>query len=180
MTILAFAYACEPGKGSEPGAGWEWARLLASLNDTCVITRSNNAPAIELALPTIGERDRLTFVYVDLPRWARFWKRGQRGIRTYYFMWLWAALMRARRLRRRSRFDLVWHLTLANAWMGSPAPLAGGTFVYGPVGGGTAAPMSLLPTLGARGIAYELVGARQRVLLAFSILWRVLPGGVPS
>ena len=65
--ILAFAYACEPGKGSEPGAGWAMARVAARIGPTWVITRANNREAIEASLPTIAERDRLTFVYVDLP-----------------------------------------------------------------------------------------------------------------
>ena len=47
MRILAFAYACEPGRGSEPGAGWSWARMLAGLGETWVVTRANNREAIE-------------------------------------------------------------------------------------------------------------------------------------
>ena len=38
MRILAFAYACEPAQGSEPGAGWAWARMLAHQGETWVIT----------------------------------------------------------------------------------------------------------------------------------------------
>lgn len=162
MSILAFAYACEPGKGSEPGAGWDWARLIAVLDDICVITRANNAQAIEESLPTIPERDRLTFVYVDLPRWARFWKKGHRGARAYYLLWQLAALMKARRLQRQRAFDTVWHLTLANVWMGSLAPLARGRFVLGPVGGGVTPPLRLMPGLGPRGAAYEVARAGAR------------------
>jgi hypothetical protein len=46
MRILAFAYACEPGRGSEPGAGWSWARMLAGIGETWVVTRANNRPAV--------------------------------------------------------------------------------------------------------------------------------------
>ena len=56
------------------------------------------------------------FVYVDLPPAIRRWKRGQRGVRLYYLLWQRAALQQARRLHCESRFDLVWHLTFANAW----------------------------------------------------------------
>jgi glycosyltransferase involved in cell wall biosynthesis len=129
--------------------------MLASLDDTCVITRGNNAESIERTLPSVPERDRLSFVYVDLPRWARFWKKGRRGVRLYYVLWQLAALWAAKRLRSQRGFDVVWHLTLANQWMGSLAPLAGGRFVFGPVGGGARAPMSLLPALGIRGAIYE-------------------------
>ena len=67
MRILAFAYACEPGRGSEPGAGWSWARMLAGLGETWVVTRANNREAIEAGLDGLPEADRLHFVYVDLP-----------------------------------------------------------------------------------------------------------------
>jgi glycosyltransferase involved in cell wall biosynthesis len=167
LSILAFAYACEPDRGSEPGAGWDWAQMLAALDDTCVITRANNAEAIELSLSEVGNRNRLSFVYVDLPNWARFWKRGQRGARAYYLLWQLAALVTARRLRRERNFDVVWHLTLANLWMGSLAPLAGGRFVLGPVGGGVSPPLSLLPALGTRGLAYESVRAVARTVARY-------------
>jgi glycosyltransferase involved in cell wall biosynthesis len=156
MKILAFAYACEPHKGSEPGAGWVWARMLAGLGETWVVTRANNREPIEAALSDLPERDRLRFVYVDLPRWARFWKRGQRGVRIYYLLWQIAAVRHARRLSRRERFDLVWHLTMANIWMGTLAPRIHGVFVYGPVGGGARTPWRLIPSLGIRGAFYEL------------------------
>jgi glycosyltransferase involved in cell wall biosynthesis len=167
LSILAFAYACEPDRGSEPGAGWDWARMLAALDDTCVITRANNAEAIAQGLSEAADPNRLAFVYVDLPNWARFWKRGKRGTRAYYLLWQIAALVTARRLRKERDFVVVWHLTLANLWMGSLAPLAGGRFVLGPVGGGVSPPLSLLPTLGTRGIAYESVRAVARTVARY-------------
>ena len=37
--ILLSAYACEPGKGSEPAVGWMWATELAGLgHEVWVIT----------------------------------------------------------------------------------------------------------------------------------------------
>jgi glycosyltransferase involved in cell wall biosynthesis len=159
MRILAFAYACEPGRGSEPGAGWSWARMLAGLGETWVVTRANNRAAIEAGLAGLPEADRLRFVYVDLPERARRWKRGRRGVHLYYLLWQLAALRAAREAHRRQRFDLVWHLTLANVWFGSVAPLVGPPAVYGPVGGGARVPWRLLPTLGVRGAATEAVRA---------------------
>jgi len=177
MRILVFAYACEPGRGSEPGAGWSWARMLAGLGETWVVTRANNREAIEAGLAGLPEADRLRFVYVDLPERARRWKRGRRGIHLYYLLWQLAALRAAREAHRRERFDLVWHLTLANVWFGSVAPLVGPPAVYGPVGGGARVPWRLLPTLGVRGVATEAVrtsvelGARYANPLA-RLAWR--------
>lgn len=54
LRILAFAYACELGQGSEPGARWAWSRMLAWLGEAWVITRRDDQAATELlaeALP---------------------------------------------------------------------------------------------------------------------------------
>ena len=164
MRLLAFAYACEPIEGSEPGAGWMWARMLARHADTWVITRSNNREPIEAAIDETPERGTLHFVYVDLPTWARFWKRGSRGLRLYYLLWQMAALRSARRLHEADRFDLVWHLTLANAWLGSSAALVGPRFVLGPVGGGVAPPWSLIWATGVRSMISEVMRGAGRVV----------------
>lgn len=158
MRILAFAYACEPGRGSEPGAGWAWARMLAQIEETWVITRRDYAASIERALESTPERENLRFVYVELPERFRGWQRDLRGLRIYYLLWQIAALREARRLQRTVDFDVVWHLTWATAWYGSLAALAGRPFVYGPVGGCVRPPLRLLPDLGLKGILYE--GAR--------------------
>lgn len=155
MKILAFAYACEPGKGSEPGAGWMLVRNLATFGEVCVITRANNREVIEARSADGDDLAGVRFVYVDLPAWARSWKKGMRGMRLYYVLWQLAALRAARRLEASERFDCVWHLTIANVWLGSAAALAGPPFLYGPVGGGVRAPLGLVPSLGLRGAVYE-------------------------
>lgn len=154
--ILALAYACEPESGSEPGSGWVWAQLLAEIGETWVITRANNRSSIENASPS-PHNVRLRFRYVDLPKWLRFWKKGNRGIRLYYLLWQVVAFREARRLQRNLGFDYVWHLTIANAWIGSLVSLLDGLFIYGPVGGGVSTDWRLFKALGVRGTIYELV-----------------------
>jgi glycosyltransferase involved in cell wall biosynthesis len=129
--------------------------MLATFADVWVITRENNRAAIEARLPSLAERDSLNFVYVDLPRWARFWKKGQRGIRLYYMLWQLAAARRGRALAGETGADLVWHLTLANAWLGSTAPLLGLPFVYGPVGGAVRPPWRLMAGAPPRSLVFE-------------------------
>lgn len=162
MKIVAFAYSCEPDEGSEPGAGWMWSRLLAHLGETWVITRQNNRELIEEHLSEIPERDSLHFEFVDLPEWARRWKKGTRGLRLYYPLWQMAAWSRARKLDKRHGFDLSWHLTLANIWAGSVAGFVGRKFIYGPVGGGVPGSWRLLRALGPAGIRSEIVRAFSR------------------
>src|SRR5579864_4765887 len=78
VRVLLSAYACEPNRGSEPGVGWGTVQALAAHHEVWALTRANNRPAIEretarTPMPSVH------FVYYDLPRWARWWKHGQRG-----------------------------------------------------------------------------------------------------
>lgn len=154
MKILVSAYACEPGKGSEPGAGWLWARAAARRHEVWVLTRENNRDAIEAALER-RERGTLRFVYLDLPPAVRRWKRGQRGVRLYYLLWQLRAAVEARRLQKLHGFDLVQHLTFANLWLPAGVCVAGAPFVLGPVGGGASVPWRLYRSLGLKGALHE-------------------------
>jgi hypothetical protein len=180
--ILAIAYACEPGNGSEPGAGWIWSCMLACLGETWIITRSTNRSAIEEGLRSLSPDVSPRFVYVDLPEWARFWKRGQRGIRLYYLLWQIAALRKAHQLLRQLDFDLVWHLTLANAWLGSTGSLLRRPFVYGPSPRARACHGGswLVPALGIWGRSTRAFAKLQRPRVATSIPWPGSPGGEPG
>jgi glycosyltransferase involved in cell wall biosynthesis len=153
--ILVVAYACEPGEGSEPGAGWVWPRMLARVADVWVVTRENNRGAIESALPGVPERGHLRFVYVDLSERSRFWKKGNRLARLYYLLWQGTVLREARHLDKEVGFDVAWHLTMSTVWLGSLIPLLGKPFVFGPVGGGVGTPWRLAPALGARGVIHD-------------------------
>jgi glycosyltransferase involved in cell wall biosynthesis len=166
MRVLVSAYACEPDKGSEPGAGWNWALAAAREHDVTVITRANNREPIERA-HVDGPRPR--FVYVDLPPWARRWKRGQRGVRLYYLLWQIAAAREARRLHHERPFDVVHHLTFANVWLPALVCLVDAPFVLGPVGGGPRVPLRLYSVLGVRG------ALREAALVAGRLLSRANP-----
>lgn len=172
LKILVSAYACEPGRGSEPGVGWNLARHLAEHHEVWVLTRANNRPVIEAEL---AQRPvpNLHFVYHDLPPWARFWKRGQRGVQLYYYLWQLTAIPVIRRLHREVGFDVAHHVTFVKYW--APSALAfldGVPFVWGPVGGGESAPLAFWPTFGLRGIAYEVARTVARFLAEWDPLVR--------
>jgi glycosyltransferase involved in cell wall biosynthesis len=141
--ILLSAYACEPGKGSEPEVGWMWATELAAAgHEVWVITRAANREVIE----TSGVARRLSalhFVYYDLPAWLRRWKRGNRGVHWYYALWQWGAYRMARQLTKRLRFDCVQHVTFVGLRAPSFMGLLGVPFVLGPVSGGECVPRRL-------------------------------------
>ncbi len=141
--ILLSAYACEPGKGSEPEVGWMWATELAAAgHEVWAITRAANRIAIETALAK-GQRPRLHFAYYDLPRWARSWKRGARGVHLYYALWQWGAYRIAKALTRKTNFDCVQHVTFVGVRAPSFMGRLGLPFVLGPVSGGECVPKTL-------------------------------------
>lgn len=143
MKILLSAYACEPGKGSEPAVGWHWAQEIASLgHEVWVLTRANNRKPIEEALK---ERPlpNAHFVYFDLPVWLRHLKKGARRVHLYYFLWQMGAFFKAKRLVRENEFDWVHHITFVGIHQPSFMGLLGVPFIYGPVAGGDKAPMAL-------------------------------------
>jgi glycosyltransferase involved in cell wall biosynthesis len=154
LRVLMSAYGCEPGKGSEPGIGWNVAREMARRHDVWVITRANNRAAIESALvrePVAG----LTFAYYDVPRWASWWKRGSRGVQLYYYLWQLGIHSLARRLHREVGFDVTHHVTFVKYWAPSPLARLPVPFLWGPVGGGDSTPRAFLADLSPASRRYE-------------------------
>lgn len=131
--VLVAAYACEPDSGSEPGVGWQMCQTISREHEVWVVTRSNNRSRIEAALERTPN-PYLHFVYADLPRWARWWKRGERGIQLYYYLWQFAAWRVARRLNRAVKFDLAHHVTFVNDYTFTFLGLLDVPFVWGPIG----------------------------------------------
>jgi glycosyltransferase involved in cell wall biosynthesis len=159
LKVLLSAYACEPGKGSEPGMGWHWAVEIARLgHEVHILTRANNVEACERGLANLTGL-RLSVHGCDLPRWARWWKKGQRGVRLYYVLWQWGASRRALALNRARHFDLVHHITFAVWRHPSFMGRLGIPFVFGPVGGGEDTPPALRPSLPLRARIVEALRA---------------------
>ena len=155
MKVLMSAYACEPGKGSEPGAGWAWTRAAALDHEVWVMTRENNRDAIDEAL-RLEPNLRLTPIYLDLPKWARWWKRGGRGLRLYYVLWQGMARRRAKQLHKQIHFDVAHHITLAiDSLPAGVIGIKGLPSVWGPVGGASPFPWLLRRHLGLLGFCKE-------------------------
>lgn len=155
LQILLSAYACEPGLGSEAAVGWNWATGLARAGcQVHVITRASNRARIEAHLAHAPQAN-LRFSYFDLPRWARFWKRANRGVHLYYLLWQVGAFLLARRLVKQTRFDLVHHVSFVTARFPSFMGLLGLPFFFGPLAGGEYAPSALWRGLGWRSALKE-------------------------
>lgn len=163
LRVLVSAYACEPDKGSEPGIGWNWVQQIARFHDVWVITRANNRQVIEAALQQ-NPLPNVTWIYFDLPRWSRFWKKWPGGVYLYYTLWQFGIYFVARKFHRRASFDLAHHVTFVNYWLPTFLFLLPVPFIWGPVGGGDTIPPAFYRSFNRRGQVYE----RLRVLVRWA------------
>lgn len=142
-TLHLVAYACEPDKGSEPGAGWNLlTEAVKYFQRVVVYTRANNAPAIQEAFT-----DQVDVVAVRLPPLVERWKRGQRRVRSYYLLWQMATAKELRRQLRGAPPAVVHHATFATVTI-PPLSVLGtrhmDTVLIGPVGGLARVPWGVL------------------------------------
>ncbi len=147
IKVLLSAYACEPGKGSEPYVGWSWANALAQHCDVTVLTRTNNREPIEAALANMSGRVP-AFIYYDLcSSWLKLKKSGL-PVSIFYVLWqIGARKFMASKL---DLFDIVHHLTFNSFtvpgfwWTNRPV------VVLGPLGGGMVTPLKMIGLFGKK------------------------------
>jgi glycosyltransferase involved in cell wall biosynthesis len=146
LKILLSAYACEPGRGSEPEVGWQWAIHLARLHDVTVLTRSNNRQPIERGLASLPP-PHPQFLYFDLSERWQHWKRRGLPVALYYFQWQRTA---ARFVApRMTEFDVIHHLTFNSFRQPGHWRSCGKPIILGPLGGGQICPWRLMGDFGA-------------------------------
>jgi glycosyltransferase involved in cell wall biosynthesis len=156
--ILLSAYACEPGRGSEPGVGWNTARELANFHDVWVLTSQTHKAAIAAELKQ-NPVPSLHVIYVDPFNWIYDWsqegKRMQLDVHLHYYLWqIWAYFV-ARSLHRTVQFDLAHHVTYVKYSSPSFLSFLPIPFIWGPVGGGETAPSAFQTELTPKGKLYE-------------------------
>lgn len=133
--IFVSAYACEPGLGSEIGVGWHWVLEMSKHFELWVLTRESNRSTIEPWIALHPEFSGIHFLYFDLPKWARFWKKGLRGVRTYYNIWQACTNHIVKRTMRDNGIKVFHHLTYGNVLWKVSSYGQKQFFVWGPVGG---------------------------------------------
>lgn len=158
LKILLSAYSCEPGRGSEPGVGWNVAREVAKYHEVWVLTRPDESGAIIEAELARNPVPQLHFVYFTLPIWADGWRWGSTGaMQLHYYLWQIQAYFVACRLHREIGFDVVHHVTFVKYSNPSFLSLLPVPFIWGPVGGGESAPKAFWRDFSVRGKAYEIL-----------------------
>jgi glycosyltransferase involved in cell wall biosynthesis len=151
LKILLVGHGFWPGEGSEPGLTWNWVWYLSEHHDTWVLAPPLRRAAVEAAMPDYhGRAPRI--VWVDVPRKP---EQGERGIRLHYLRWQRAALAEALRLHAIQKFDIVHHISWGTIYAPPALWRLGIPFVWGPVGGGQAAPLRFGRYLGWRATLAE-------------------------
>jgi glycosyltransferase involved in cell wall biosynthesis len=157
LKVLISAYACEPGKGSEPEVGWQWCMQMARFHDITVVTRTNNQGNIEAALAELPDGQVVPrFVYFDGDDWLLWCKAKFKATRLYYIWWQKAIHKVIDTLCRNEKFDLLHHVTIAGyryvtgIW-GHAVPA-----IWGPIGGMETIDWRLLPYAHPKELILEL------------------------
>jgi glycosyltransferase involved in cell wall biosynthesis len=133
-TILASVYAVNPYNGSEDGMGWNYVYQIARYQKVVAVTRENNKEPIERYMNENPDSvyENIQFLYYDLPRWARFWKKGSRGAMLYYLLWQRFLPYFVRRAH--IPFDIAHNVNFHNDWSPSYLWKFGKPFVWGHIG----------------------------------------------
>lgn len=135
MKIFVSAYACEPNLGSEIGVGWHWVLEMSKHFELWVLTRENNRKSIESWMAHHPEFSGIHWLYYDLPKWARWWKKGLRGVRTYYNLWQWRSDAIVECTMKEQGIEVFHHLTYGNAMWRVSRYGQQQHFIWGPIGG---------------------------------------------
>lgn len=154
--ILISAYACEPGKGSEPGVGWNWVKEISKYYDIWLLTCEDDSTA-NLRAYIVKNPQYTNIKIIGIVR-RRFGEKiwGHFYYLTYY-LWQRKAYKEAVVLNKEIKFDAVhqlnmigfrepgflWKLNLPTLW--------------GPVGGHNLFPWKYIYSMGLRGGIRHLV-----------------------
>lgn len=155
--IMVSAYACEPDKGSEPGVGWNWVLQMSKYYELWVLTRMSNKRNIEEYVENNKMYKNIHFIYYDLPNWARFWKKGMRGVRIYYFLWQLLANRIIKKVMVENNIHIFHHLTYGNSLWNVSSYGQKQFFIYGPTGGVDTIPYDFSRRFSFRNRLIELV-----------------------
>jgi len=124
VKILISAFACQPGRGSEPGAGWGWISGIAKFHQVHLITTELGKEAIEATAHNV------TVHYLPIKKLLP----GTLGWLAYY-LWQWRAGGLALRLHKLERFDLCHALNYFSWRVPSFLWRLNIPFFWGPLGG---------------------------------------------
>src|SRR5690349_14253288 len=150
MKVLMSAFSCGPGRGSEPGVGWNMAVEVARLgHEVVVLTQTEFAAAIQQQIAGGALPPGLRFdIYMPswLARLRDFGFRCRQPALTWHLtslLWQFCALLHVRRRYRDAGFNLIHHVTFASIRHPTLLAFLNVPTVLGPLGGGDIIPLAL-------------------------------------
>lgn len=141
MRVLIFAYACDPGRQSEMGLGWNVSCEIARRHDVTLVTRTKNKVVFEKYLsehPKCPHR-KTKFLYHDVGGVAAFLKKKiPFGDQLYFSAWLKSATEKylINGHREHGGYDVVHQLTFSPFFVKPWGARYSDKYVWGPIGGG--------------------------------------------
>ena len=139
--IFVIAFACEPGRGSEPGVGYNFAEALARLSNSgrheiVLLTRPHTVARVRTAIGDAVGQHCLTIMPVAIPMWLVAVTKRKR-VRLAYVVWQAMAVRQILRMSKHLREPFaVHHVTFATEALPTFENLLGrnARLVFGPAG----------------------------------------------
>ena len=134
--VLLCCYACDPGHGSEPGMGWNFARSISAHHDAHVIVETKFKQSLEnYAIEHPDECRHITFHFVPRTRLKLLRKLIPVSYYLTYRNWCKRAYRLAVKLDKIHDFDLTHMITLSGYREPGFFWKLPKTFLWGQIGG---------------------------------------------
>lgn len=148
--VLVSVYACSPHRGSEPGMGWSYLKLIADRNEVWAIVEEEKwRKDIEKYLSEHpGEMKSVHWTFIHKPRARLLRKIWPPSYYWFYRIWQWKVYKKAVSLHREIKFDIVHQLNMVGYREPGYLWKLNAPFVWGPVGGLGYTDIRLFPLLG--------------------------------
>jgi glycosyltransferase involved in cell wall biosynthesis len=162
-TVLLSAYACCPGRGSEPRYGWAYLLMYArTYRRVILLTSATDHLRVRQELEALDIHN-VALVVIRMPfQLDRLHRVPVGGIHLHYWLWLKAAKRALRKLDE--TIDFAHHITYGSLQFGSPIYELSCPFIFGPVGGGQVTNKVFYPLMGK---ARYIEGIRNMVSAIF-------------
>lgn len=150
LKVLINAYACSPGKGSEPGMAWNWVSNLAKFCELYIITEGEFREKIEAVTHTLEQGNNMHFYYNPVSDEIRkmCWNQGDWRFYKHYRRWQWKTYLMAKDICSKENIDVLHQLNMIGfrepGYLWKLSKESGVPFVWGPVGGLKQFPLAYL------------------------------------
>lgn len=155
LKVLLCCYSCDPYRGSEPGTGWHFLRMIARMHDVHVIVEGSFQEPLERYGREHPEEVRhITFHFIPESINFHLLKIWPPSYYWFYRSWQKKAYSLAKKLYEKEHFDLTHYVNMIGYrepgffWK-LPVP-----FIWGPIGGLNHTAWRLLPCLDFKGAVY--------------------------